>query len=144
MEFEMSSGKRILGVIPEHILRKMSFKDRRELGVSGLTFTEAEERRVARDERELQDQMAANFRRYEIVANRSRMDKAKTDMVGWPDFTFAVRGQACAFEVKLPGEHPTDDQKICMDRLSANGWLVGIWYSVNDQLRTLRELRAIS
>lgn len=128
------------GPLPDNILRRMPKEDRRPLGKAGVTTQEANEKAVARSEKKLQENVAALLRQRNITFNVSRMDKRKTDKVGWPDFTFAVRGRAAAFEVKRPGKEPTKEQVACMLGMIRDGWFVRVIESEHQALQALNEL----
>jgi len=117
---------KIVGPIPDHILRLMPKADRPS-GV--LTFKEIGEKREDRAEKTLQNNIANLLRQRGIVFNYSRMDRRKTDVTGWPDFTFAVNGRACAVEVKRPDQVPTPDQFAVMSAMIENGWMTAVVHS---------------
>lgn len=54
-------------------------------------------------EREIQDAFAAWLRERGIPFLRSRMDRATTIAVGWPDFTICYRGRVLLIETKVRG-----------------------------------------
>jgi len=139
------SGKRILGPIPEHYRRLMDAKDRGDLGKLAETLDDARKRITYQEEKALQEQVIDLLRLYNIEANRSSMAKKKTDRVGWPDITFAYRGQACLFECKTPGEKLTPEQAELIPKLRAepNGWRVWIIQSVREAVDALQELGAV-
>ena len=126
-----------IGPIPDHILRLMTKEDRPR-GV--LTFAEIEEKRQVRLEKELQEQVASLLRQRNIVFNCSRMDRRKTDKVGWPDFTFAVAGRACAVECKMPGENLRPEQSVVINAMMGNGWLVAVVTDLSGLLDFLKTL----
>lgn len=158
------SGTTIRGAVPEHYLKLMSKADRAALGKGGLSFEEACAKYKARAEREFQNQIGGLLSLHEIVFNRSRMDKRKTDKVGWPDFTFAVRhpdskitgsngarepiwsgppGLPIAWEAKMPGEVLDDDQVECIGQMEQCGWIVRTVFTIADCVKHLRELKVI-
>lgn len=51
-------------------------------------------------ERELQDQFDAWLRERRVPFYRSRMDRATTGTLGWPDFTVVIAGRALLVETK--------------------------------------------
>jgi hypothetical protein len=117
----------------------MSDKDRLPLGRAGLTLPEITRKKEKIQEKKLQENIAALLRIRDIEFNVSRMDRKKTDKTGWPDFTFAIDGLACAVEVKRPGEIPTDEQFKVMGRLQRNGWFVRVVFSESDFLQFLQD-----
>lgn len=139
---------KILGPIPDNILRRMSPQDRPP-GNAGRTFEEAEARRTDRLESDIQDNIARLLEHRGIPYNRSRMDKATTGTVGWPDFTFAVKrpshpGQysvPCGIEVKRPGTKPTADQERVLADLERGGWFVRVVRSETEFLDALKAIQ---
>jgi len=118
-------------LIPDHIIRLMSPADRSALGKSAVTVEEHAEKAGDVAEKILQEQMIALLHHRGITPNWSRMDKPKTDRVGWPDLTFAIPskngfGIPCAVEVKRPGKTPTPEQIEMMEMLVENGWAVRV------------------
>jgi hypothetical protein len=76
--------------LPENYLRCMTPEARKSVGQQ--TAAEVMANGVATSERALQKQIVGLLRLKGIEVNVSRMDKRKTDVVGWPDLTFAVDG----------------------------------------------------
>lgn len=126
------------------MIELLSDRDRQSLGL--LNRVESENFLRVKSERELQDLIAQYLNLRQIPFNRSRMDKRKTDAVGWPDFTFALKipgsrwAVACAFEVKLPGSPVSDDQMDCCHKLIQAGWFVRIVSSIPDVQESFNEL----
>lgn len=115
-------------ILPDHVLRRMDPKDRKSLGKAGVTSEEAERKRLARSERELQDQIA-NYLHYKgIFFVRSRMDKKTTTRKGTPDFIFALpepgawHGRPYAIEVKVGSNTLTREQEEVRLQMLRNGW----------------------
>ena len=130
------------GVLPDCVLRKMRPEDRKALGKAGVTLAEAAAKQEAKREREIHEQIENWLRQREITYRHDRMDKPTTGTIGWPDFTFAVKGRAVALEVKMPGAQPSDDQIKCMSGLVRDGWFVRVVYSLADVLNAVREVDA--
>jgi hypothetical protein len=124
--------------LPDKILRLVSPADRKALGKRGLTLCEVFERAKIKSERDLQNLIESYFRLHNVVAIRSRMDKKTTTPTGTPDFMLALKGQAIALEVKLPGEELSEEQKKMKEAMMAtpNGWR---WITVTD-LEAVRQL----
>ena len=129
---------KIVGPIPEHVRRLMPPEERKALGAP--TCAEVDEKLRAKSEKQLQENIGNMLRQFDIIYNVSRMDRKKTDMVGWPDFTFAIHGRAFAFEVKLPGGKLTPDQERVIDHMKRNGWLVLVVRSEAEALSILKAL----
>ena len=118
--------------LPERIRKQIPVHERKDQ-------TDATPGEWVESEKVLQNQIANYLRLNGITANQSRMDKRKTDVVGWPDFTFAVNGIPCVVEVKRPGESLTDDQKRVSSLLRENGWRFEVVTSIPE----LRDFLAI-
>jgi len=88
--------------VPGNLLSCMSEADQRRFSRSGRTPAEAREAAVAKDERELQRQIANWLRLHGIWFTQSRMDRRTSNTVGTPDFIFCYRGRFVAWEVKCP------------------------------------------
>jgi hypothetical protein len=88
--------------VPGNLLACMSEADQRRFSRSGRTPAEAREAAVAKDERELQRQIANYLRLHGIWFTQSRMDRRTSNTVGTPDFIFCYRGRFVAWEVKCP------------------------------------------
>lgn len=132
---------RITGPIPENIRRCMPKDDREDIGKAAMTNEDAQASLTARKEKQLQENIAALLRLRNIWFMRQRMDRKTTGTLGAPDFIFAVNGKACAFEVKLPGEKPTDEQVRCHIAMCANGWFVRL---VHSEAEAIQQLEAVS
>lgn len=131
--------------LPNKFLTCMADADRKAGGKALQTLDEAQARLEGRAERELQNHLANLLRLYGIEANRSRMDKKKTDRVGWPDFTFAAKGRAIAWEVKIPGKGLDPEQVKCIAamRSEPNCWHVEVIHSVEEGTASLKALGII-
>jgi hypothetical protein len=143
-------------VLPDSYLRCLSAKDRRKLGQK--TAEEVLARGEAKSEKELQKQIVGLLRLKGIEVNVSRMDKRKTDAVGWPDLTFAVERRrelltvpgkividgvsACAWEIKMPQGRLTPEQEKMATALSRppNLWRHRVIRSVDQALAELKEM----
>lgn len=121
-------------VFPDDFLRRLPAAERAKLGKAGITFEEALAKQEAKEEKDLQNFIEKLFNLRGVIANRSRMDRKKTDKVGWPDFTCSLNGFAVAIEVKLPGKKLDTDQIEVRDKMIAapNNWQYFIAYSVQD------------
>lgn len=101
---------------------------------------ESESAFTARSERELQVQIETMLRRYGVHVIRSRMDKRTTTAKGTPDILFAVAGRAVAWEAKMPGKKPTQEQVDTLAAMSANGWITAVIDSYDQALSAYREI----
>lgn len=128
--------------LPPNLLRLMSEKDRKQLKQRGQLPEETMEKAEARNEKHLQAQCINLLRLRGVEVNVSRMDKAKTDRVDWPDFTFAVTGfdgyqtrvYACAIECKMPGKYLNAGQIAMRKKLtgSPNAWTCRVIRSLDE------------
>jgi hypothetical protein len=89
-------------LLPTNITRCMSPADQRACSPSGRTPAEARAAAVAKDERELQRQVANYLRLLGVWFSQARMDRRTTATVGTPDFVFPYRGRYIAWETKCP------------------------------------------
>lgn len=149
----MSKGNTVL---PDNILRCMTPEARKALGQK--TAEEVLAQGEAKSEKELQRSIVALLRLKGIEVNVSRMDKRKTDAVGWPDLTFAVDAKwevtwgsvtrccsgilACAWEIKMPQGRLTPEQEAMATSLSRppNHWRHRVIRSVDEAIAELREM----
>ena len=138
------------GNIPPNIARLMAGADKKQFGRGAITFDEAQEKLAAREEKELQRQIAALLRLHDIEADFSAMHKKTTRKVGEPDFKFAVRRPdgsvvAVAMEVKRPGGKLRPEQEAMREKLTAspNGWTFCVVFSVADAVAFLRSVKVI-
>jgi hypothetical protein len=89
-------------MLPANITRCMSEADQRAVSSSGKSAAETRAAAVAKDERELQKQLANYLRLLGLWFTQSRMDRRTSNTVGTPDFVFPYRGAAVYWEVKCP------------------------------------------
>lgn len=127
---------RITGPIPERIRRMMPAADRQ--ACAAPTVAETAAKQAPRLERDIQKQLVSFLRVNDVMVNVSRTDRRKTDVVGWPDLTFAWHGIPCAVEVKLPGEKPTAEQERVMAAMANNGWRVAVVRSLAELVEFLK------
>ena len=126
--------------IPAHILRLMPEAERRRFGKAGLTVPEIEAQNGDKLEKEIQEQIAQYLQLHEVRFNRSRMERKTTCLQGWPDFTFCVKGRACFFEVKRPGQKPDPEQSKVLSDLIAAGTFVRIVHSLQEAIEAYQEI----
>lgn len=129
--------------LPPEVARKLPLDDKRRLGI--ITYEEAQAALAAREEKELQKQLAGLFAIHGVIANRSAMHKRKTDMIGWPDFVMTIFEKGVAMEAKRPGEKLDPDQIKVRDRMIAppNCWRYYVIHTVAEAVEVLRELKVI-
>jgi hypothetical protein len=130
-------------VLPNNILMRLRPEDRAKLGKAGMTAEEAEAAFVAKNESELQSIIQTTLQRHGIFVIRNRMDKRPTVAVGVPDLLFSINGQAVAWEVKMPGRKPTQEQVEAMDWMKRNGWEVSVIRSYDEALKEYARLTTI-
>jgi len=124
--------------LPDHILRRMSPKDRAALGKAGVTVGEAQAKFIARNEREIHSQILSLFRLRGIWTLYDNPTKKRTGTKGAPDFLISLDGRAIAIEVKMPGQVPRPDQMDCHTLMRANGWTVVVVTSVQEVAEILK------
>jgi hypothetical protein len=117
----------------------MDPRDRAAMGKSGKTAAECREIAEAKTEKHLQQQLEAMLRRNDIVVIRQRMDRKSNTTIGLPDILFALNSIPVAWEVKLPGKNPTDEQKKMHTAMSLNGWQVRVIRSYDEGLNHLKQ-----
>jgi hypothetical protein len=113
-------------ILPEHVLKLVSAKDRAELGKAGLLASEANEKGVARAERELQGEIVQYLNLQGIAVLWHRTDKRSHATIGWPDLTFCKDGVPWGIEVKTSEGRVRPEQYETMRKMGLNGWQVGI------------------
>lgn len=111
-----------------------------------VVFAKAEEKAPTRaelkSEKELQEQITGFLERNGTVVIRSRMDKKTSINVGTPDLLFSIRSRAVGFEVKLPGQKPTEQQRNMMQRMTENGWICRVVESYPQAVKIFYEISA--
>ena len=100
---------RIKGIIPDHIIKRMSREDR-PAGKAGMTTEELQAKAVVRLERELHNLCLSLCRQRGIAVGHARMDRKSTYTEGWPDLSMCINGQAVFVELKLPGRDLDPEQ----------------------------------
>ena len=133
-------------ILPEHILAKMSPRDRAEISRAagsanaGRTALECCEIKANRREKEAQKEISQFLRISGIEFICPPMNRKSALPEGWPDFTFARNGVAMALEVKTNGNTARTSQKTRHDAMRANGWQVWIVSGAEDVKRIFREM----
>ena len=125
--------------IPPNILRLMPESERRLLGQAGLTVPEVGAINGRKLEKKIQEEIAQYLQLYGVTFFRQRMDRKTTGTVGWPDFTFCVKGRACFFEVKRPGQQPDPAQTKVLAALAEAGAFVRVVHSLQEAIDAYRE-----
>jgi hypothetical protein len=126
-----------VSAITEGILRCISTAERRKLGKAGVTAEEAQEKFVAKSERELQGQIAGLLRIRGIWFHSARMDRKTTGQVGTPDFLLALNGRPVALEAKHAKGKLSPEQIKTHEVMRRNGWRVEVVRSLGDVLGIL-------
>jgi len=126
--------------IPEHILRLMPQAERQRLGKAGRTMLEIEAKNGRKLEKQIQAEIAQYLRLHEVPFFCQRMDRRTTGTVGWPDFTFVVKGRACFLEVKRPGENPDPEQAKVLSALIEAGAFVRVVHSLQEAIDAYHEM----
>ena len=108
-------------MLPEHYLKLMSKSDRAKLGKAGILSSEANEVHDLRNERELQKLIRNELLRRKIPHSYSATNKRTTNTIGWPDFTFCVKGKFCYIECKFGKGKLSEEQFKVLEALRING-----------------------
>lgn len=130
--------------LPENFLNKMSPADRRPMGKAGVTNAEALAKFEAKNERELQKQIAAYLRRHNIWFAQSRTDKRTTNGLGQPDFLLSTYPDGSSFpqpyalEVKFRNGKLSDEQEEVRQKMIRCGWHYQIVRSLKEVIELLK------
>lgn len=137
-------------VLPESYLKCLTPEQRKDIGQ--MSAEEALAKAEIKNERDLQKQVISYLRLKGIEVNVSRMDKRKTDAVGWADVTFSVMVDRygteapvvypCLFECKFGDGKLSIAQQQSHIRLSKppNFWLIRVIRSLDDCIAALKEM----
>jgi hypothetical protein len=121
----------------------MSPADQRACSPSGRTPAEARAAAVAKDERELQRQVANYLRLLGVPFYQSRMDRKTTMAKGAPDFLLCRRGRFIAWEAKTPWAAVLrPEQALARDAILAAGGEWRLITTLAEAQAHLRELDA--
>jgi hypothetical protein len=123
----------------------MSKKDRPK-GAAGRTKEECESKAFEKVEREIHNQISSYLNLHRIVYCHARTDRASRMTVGWPDFTFAMEGNAVAVEVKTTSGKVSREQYLMHEQMRDNGWAVMVVRSLEDfvdQFRAFQKFKGI-
>lgn len=144
-------------ILPEHILNKLSPKDREELSKAaghqnaGRTAQECQQAYTDRAEKEIQKDISRLLAVSDIFPINPPMHRKSALPEGWPDFSFSylpkgapngATGTPVALEVKKQGEKPRPEQNACHERMRRNGWHVHVVHDANDVKQIFRAMDA--
>lgn len=133
------SPANITGLLPQNIVDRMDPKDRAALGQK--SSAEARAAAIAKDERELQKQIAGYLRLLNVWHVQSRMDRKTSNTVGAPDFIFPYKGAAVFWEVKCPWSRSLrPEQAHARERIEAQEGEWRLITSLAEAQAHLREL----
>ena len=90
-------------------------------------------------EKELQKQLSNLLRLKEITFLSPIYGKKTRVVIGWPDYTFAINGRACAWEVKTGYNQTTEEQDFMLAKLAKEGWRTAIIRSVEQAFEFLNQ-----
>jgi hypothetical protein len=127
-----------MGPLPENALRYLSKEQRTPMGKSGRTMSEIDEANAIKAEKELHRQVEQYLNMKGVMFNHDRMDKRRTGRLGWPDFDFAIRGQAIAVECKAPGKDLDGKQPEVRMGLLRDGWTYIICYRLEQVIELFK------
>ena len=128
--------------LPDNILSKMSKEDRKSLGRKGMTQAEAEASFAAKNERDLQKQIANFLRMKGIWFIQSAMHKATTNQIGTPDFNFPFMGKWVSWEVKYAAGKLSKEQTDTGVKIFAQGGHFRVIRSLDEARGHLNELQS--
>lgn len=111
-------------LLPNHILKLMSDKDRKSLGDAGRTTEEINKSNDKKLEKEIHDEIIQWLNLHRIPYSHSRTDKRTTSNLGEPDFRVYHRNQVVFIEVKRGGNTPSKDQISYFEKLHQAGCTV--------------------
>ena len=89
-------------------------------------------------ERDLQQAIQTLLGYKGIQSIRSRMDTRTSNNIGTPDFLFAVKGQAVAWEAKLPKKPLSLEQTVMRSRLEHDGWKYAVIHTIDEAITELK------
>jgi len=92
------------------------------MGKAGLLAEEANEKGLARAERDLQSEIVQDLQRLGIAVLWFRTDKRTRATVGWPDISFCKDGVPWGIEVKADKGRVRTTQYDTMRTMTCNGW----------------------
>lgn len=93
-------------------------------------------------ESDLHREVAALLTLHGVTYGHSTTHQRSTFTRGWPDFTFALRGQAWGWELKVGKNHLDPDQVRIHARLVEEGWKVAVVRSIEQARALLPNWRA--
>lgn len=125
--------------LPRNITACMSPADQR--AILGRTPAETREKAIAKDERELQKQIANYLRLLGVWNIQSRMDRRTSNTLGTPDFVFPYKGNAVFFECKCSwSKSLRTEQAHARNEILKQGGIWKLITSLADAQECLREL----
>jgi hypothetical protein len=128
------------GPLPEHILQRMSAKDRAMLGPGGLTAPEAITSAQKRWEREEQRIFARELNRLELPFCWHRTDKRSRATLGCPDFIVGCAGKTVWIEFKVEGGTLSDEQTKFSTCLSRQRLQLHICHGAAEAIKLIKNL----
>lgn len=112
--------------------------DRKALGKRGQTMLEAIQNATIKGEKDIQKQIANLLTLRGVPFINPPMHKRSMLPKGWPDFTFAYRGNPLGIEAKVLGGEPRPDQVKTLQAMADNGWQVHVVTSLAEVQTILR------
>jgi hypothetical protein len=128
-------------LLPDHILEKMSDKDRR--AIKQTTAKEAGEKHNLRLEREDQRQFSQWCNLNGIYHDWSRTDKRTTGRTGKPDFSVHHKGLTLFIEFKRPGQKLSEEQEAIQEWLTKQHFDYFVCYSDEEAIKGAKRFFAI-
>jgi hypothetical protein len=132
-------------ILPANLTRCMSEADQRAVAPNGKTSAELRAAAIAKDERELQKQLANYLRLLGLWFTQSRMDRRTSNTVGTPDFVFPYKSAAVYWEVKCPWSRALrPEQAKAREAIIKQGGEWRLITSLAEAQAHLRELDALA
>ena len=105
--------------LPQAFRRCMTSETRKQLGTPTTSDVVQKQQKIAEKEMHRQFEQWLNLKG--VPYCHSRMDRASTIQVGWPDFTLCRNGIVILIEFKAEGGSLSEDQVAVIGRLRDNG-----------------------
>lgn len=97
---------------------------------------------LERRECDLHDQVYTWLTQHQgLCVGHARTDKKCTFTVGWPDLTFAIKGKACAIELKTSNGKLSDEQIQTIEAMTKDGWTVRVCRNLEQVRDFVQEIR---
>lgn len=109
----------------------MTPEARAPMGNAGKTIAEIDAANEIKLEKELHRLVCQDLNRRGITYNHDRFGLKRHGTPGWPDFDFAIAGQAIGVECKAPGKDLDGKQPEVRNGLLRDGWTYIVCYHLD-------------